>query len=66
MDGSATLLWSILFGSVGMGYFVYGKKQGRGIPLLSGAALMIFPYFVSNTLVMVLAGALFIALPFVL
>jgi hypothetical protein len=29
MDNSAPLLWGILFGSIGMGYFIYGKKQGR-------------------------------------
>ncbi len=66
MDSGATLLWGVLFGSIGMGYFVYGKKQGRVMPLLSGVALMIFPYFVSNTVVMVLIGILLAVLPFVL
>jgi hypothetical protein len=65
MTNTASLLWSVLFSSVGLGYFVYGKKQGRGIPLLSGVVLMAFPYFVSNAFLMVLIGAVFIALPFV-
>jgi hypothetical protein len=65
MDGS-TLLWGILYGSIGLGYFVYGKKQQRFIPLLSGIGLMVFPYFVSNVLISVAIGAVLMALPFFL
>ena len=64
MNNPASLLWGILFGSVGLGYFVYGKKQQRSVPLVSGIGLMVFPYFVTNPFVIVLLGAGFIALPF--
>ena len=64
MDSSAPLLWGILFGSIGMGYFIYGKKQGRGTALVSGIALMFFPYFVTNSFLMVLVGIVLMALPF--
>ncbi len=64
MDNSASLLWGVLFGSIGLGYFVYGKKQRRGIPLLSGVALMAFPYFVSNSFLIVLIGVVLMALPY--
>ncbi len=47
MDTS-TLLWSVLFGAIGAGFFIYGKKQRALVPLLCGLALMVFPYFVSN------------------
>src|SRR3546814_5579929 len=40
---TATLLWGLLFGSIGLGYFLYGKKQARLVPLLCGLALMIYP-----------------------
>lgn len=60
----AWLFWSMIFGAVGMGYFVYGKREQRGIAFLSGVLLCVFPYFVSNVLVMILLGALFMALPF--
>jgi len=63
MDAS-TLLWGLLFGSFGMGYFIYGKKQQRIVPLLCGLALMIFPYFVSDTLPLVIIGTLLIAAPY--
>ncbi len=64
MDNPASLLWGVLFGSIGLGYFVYGKKQRRGVPLLSGIALIAFPYFVSNSFVIVLIGAVLMVLPY--
>jgi hypothetical protein len=64
MNNSATLLWGVLFGSIGMGYFVYGKKQGRGAALVSGIALMTFPYFVSNSILTVLIGIALMCLPY--
>ena len=66
MDSSARIMWSLLFGSFGMAYLVYGKKQRHGIALLAGVALCAFPYFVSNVLVMILLGIAFIALPFII
>jgi hypothetical protein len=64
MMNPTTLMWGILFGAVGLGFFVYGKKQKAPIPLLSGLMLMVFPYFVSNTYLVVLIGAALIALPY--
>lgn len=61
---TASILWGLLFGSVGFGFFIYGKKQAAFVPLVCGLALMIFPYFVSNTLVLVLVGATLIAVPY--
>ncbi|MBU1568203.1 MAG: hypothetical protein KJ630_21590 [Proteobacteria bacterium] len=39
MDAS-TLIWWVIFGSIGLGYFVYGKKQRAVIPLFSGIGLL--------------------------
>lgn len=64
MDSSASLLWGLLFGSIGMGYFVYGKKQQRMIALISGIALMVFPYFVTSWFLIVLIGVVLMALPY--
>ena len=65
MDASS-LLWGLLFGSIGMGYFVYGKKQGRFVAMLSGFALTAFTYFVTNSLLIVLIGIVLMALPYFL
>jgi len=64
MDSSASLLWGLLFGSIGMGYFIYGKRQGRVVALLSGMALMVFPYFVTGWFLIVLIGLVLMALPY--
>jgi hypothetical protein len=43
------MMSSVLLGAVGMGLFMYGKKQERYPQLFGGLALMVFPYFVSGT-----------------
>jgi hypothetical protein len=58
------LLWGLLFGSIGLGFFVYGRRQKTVVPLVCGVALMIFPYFVSNTLLLVILGLALIAIPY--
>ncbi|MGC2032554.1 MAG: hypothetical protein WA642_21230 [Steroidobacteraceae bacterium] len=63
---TAVLLWGLLFGSIGLGYFIYGKKQRAVVPLVCGLGLMIFPYFVSNTMLLVGVGAMLIAIPYFL
>jgi hypothetical protein len=63
MDTS-TLLWSLLFSSIGLGFFVYGKKQKAVIPLFCGLGLMIYPYFVTNTLLLGAIGVALMALPY--
>jgi hypothetical protein len=59
-----SLLWGLLFGSIGMGFLVYGKRQRAIVPLVCGLALMVFPYFVSNTLLLVGVGVALIAIPY--
>jgi len=53
------LLASIFVGSVGLGLFMYGKRQRRAPHLAAGVLMMVYPYFVSSTaLMMVIAAAL--------
>jgi hypothetical protein len=61
---ASTLLWGVLFGSIGLGFFIYGKKQRAIVPLICGLALMAFPYFVSGTVLLVLVGAMLMAIPY--
>jgi hypothetical protein len=60
----AWLIWGLVFGSFGLGFFVYGRKQKAVVPLVCGLALMIFPYFVSNTVLLVAIGVVLIAAPY--
>ena len=64
MDIYASLWWGLLFGSIGMAYFVYGKRQQRGMALVSGIALMVFSYFVSGVFLNILIGFALMALPY--
>jgi len=48
MFDTSTLMSSMIFGSIGMWYFMYWKKDNKIIPLLSGVILMIYPYFITN------------------
>jgi hypothetical protein len=63
---TSSLLWGLLFGSIGLGFVIYGRRQRAVVPLLCGVALMIFPYFVSNSVVLVAIGVLLIAIPYFL
>ena len=64
MGSEASLLLGVVFGAVGLAYFVYGKKQQRFVPLLCGIGLMVFPYFMSNTVLLVVVGLALSAIPY--
>jgi len=61
---TSLLLWGLLFSSVGLGFFLYGRKQKAPVPLVCGLALMIFPYFISNTVLLIAIGVALIAVPY--
>jgi hypothetical protein len=46
------LFASLIWGSVGAGYFIYGKKQGEFAPLAGGVLMIVASYFVSSALLM--------------
>jgi hypothetical protein len=46
------LFASLFWGSVGIGYWVYGKKQREMIPMLGGVAMIAVSYFVGSWLLM--------------
>jgi hypothetical protein len=61
---TSLLVLGVIFGSVGLGYFLYGKKQRAVVPLVSGLVLMVVPYFISNTIVLVVVGVVISAIPY--
>ena len=58
------LLWGLLFSSIGLGFFLYGKKQRAVVPLVCGLVLMIYPYFVPNVIALVAIGVVLISVPY--
>ena len=64
MGSTAVLLWGLLFGSIGFGFFLYGKKQKAVVPIITGIALCVVPYFIADVYVLVMVGVILVAIPF--
>ena len=45
----AALVGSLLFGAIGLGAFMYGKRMVLWKPMVVGVVLMAYPYFVPQT-----------------
>jgi hypothetical protein len=64
---SANFLFaSLLWGSVGVAYFIYGKKQTAWVPMIAGLLMIVVSYFVASALLMSLACLGIMALVYVL
>jgi hypothetical protein len=62
----SSLIASFVFGLIGLGMFLYGKRTCQFFPLLSGALLMVVPYFVPNLMVLVAICAVLVTVPMLL
>lgn len=58
------LLLSMVYSTVGLGMFMYGKNAVRFVPLVAGLLLMVVPYFLSSLLWMSVVCVLLMAAPF--
>jgi hypothetical protein len=58
------LLWGVVFGSIGLGFFIYGRKQQAVVPLVVGITLFVIPYVITNLYLLLLAGIILVALPY--
>lgn len=52
-----TLWASMLWGAVGSGFAIYGKKQSRVVPMVGGLAMIGATYFCETALVMSLVSS---------
>ncbi len=64
MNGTSLII-GLITGLIGMGYFSYGKKQGKSIPMFAGGALCVVPYFFENNLILAAVCLVLIAAPFI-
>jgi len=46
----ANLFAGIVFGAIGFVLFIRGKKQALAKPMIIGIALMVYSYFITNTI----------------
>lgn len=62
-DGTAMFL-GMIWGALGTGYFIYGKKTARAGFLICGIGLVLIPMFVSSALYNAIIGIALSAIPF--
>ena len=62
---AANLIGNILFSSIGVAAFMYGKKQASFRAMLTGGALVLYPYMVPNTVYLYIVGAALVASLFI-
>jgi hypothetical protein len=57
------LFLGLIFGSVGGVYVFYGRRQYSASYLVCGVLLMLYPYFVSSALLMIVIGVALSVIP---
>ena len=63
MPDTALIVAGLLCGSIGFGYFLYGRKQGHTVARYSGIALMVLPYFISSWWLVAVLSVMLMLLP---
>ena len=61
-----SFVFGIIAGAIGAGYFVYGKRQTKVVPMAAGVLLCIYPYFTDSILWLSIIGVLLLAAPFLI
>lgn len=59
----ATFVLGMLFGAIGLGYFIFGKRQQAPVPLACGVLLMVVPMVVPNAWILFFIGTALLAVP---
>ena len=65
MFSAMNLFVGLIAGAFGLGYFIYGKKQSKMLFMVTGIALMVYPYIFGSTVLLSIIGLVLLALPFV-
>ena len=60
MFNASFLFASLIWGSIGVGFAIYGKKQRAMAPLVGGILLIAISYLISSALLMSLVGVVLI------
>ena len=63
---STQLFLGAIFSSIGLGYFLYGKKQKMTVPFVVGLVLMVFPYFIESNVLLSGIGIVLSVIPYFL
>ncbi|EKU52547.1 hypothetical protein ACINWC323_2324 [Acinetobacter sp. WC-323] len=60
------LFLGVIFSSIGLGYFLYSKKQNMTVPLVCGLVLMFFTYLIESTALISIMGIILSVIPYFL
>jgi len=60
---SLSLMTGLIFGSIGIGYCIYGRKQSNLVAFLAGLFLMGLPYVIDNNLAVILISLVVMVAP---
>ena len=60
-----SLFLGVVTGAFGLAYIVYGKRQTKFVPFVSGVLLCTYSYFVTGWVALSVVGALLLIAPFV-
>ena len=60
------LFIGIVTGALGVGYIVYGRRQVKFVPVISGVALCAYSYFIDDWVWLCVIGALLLVAPFLI
>lgn len=58
---AANLVGNIIFSSIGVAAFVYGKKQASFRIMLIGGALVLYPYLMQGNAYLYIVGSVLVA-----
>lgn len=63
MGDPTSLIIGLIFGSIGVGYCIYGKKQSHLVAFLVGLFLIGLPYALDNNVALVITSLIIMVLP---
>jgi hypothetical protein len=63
MGDPTSLIIGLIFGSIGVGYCIYGKKQSHIVAFLAGIFLIALPYAIDSNVALIVVSLIIMALP---
>lgn len=61
---TSLIFWGLLFGSIGVGLLVYGRKQRAPVSLVCGVALIVIPYTITDPSLLLAVGIALVVIPY--
>ncbi len=65
MEDSSVLIWGTLFGGIGIGFFIYGRRQKNPVSFFTGISLFAIPYLIEDVILLIAVALALMVLPFV-